>query len=127
MKKYIKDEAKSAIAILLAFVVIALLKAFLFIHCEKTNAPLYILLDMNLGTVFIFVMFWALILLWSSINSIKTIFYDLRESLHNSTIKIMMIIGLVLLLIPQFLWNTNKFAEIKINGKKPLKFSITAI
>lgn len=121
MKKMDKQEAKAAVAIVLTFAALVFLKIFLMKHSEKTNSLLSILLDMNTGTVFGFVMFWTVALFWSVTFSVKTFFSDLREACRDRTVRRLLLGGLVLLLIPQLFWNTDRFGAIEVNGKKPLK------
>ena len=121
MKKTDKQEIKAAIVVVLTFAAIAFLKVFLMLHSEKTNSLLCILLDMNTGTVFSIVAFWTVILFWSVTHSPKTMFSDIRKALHDGTVRILLLGGAALLLIPQLFWNTARFGAIEINGKKPLK------
>ena len=121
MKKTDKQDVKAAVVVVLTFTALIFLKMGLMMLGEKTNSPLCILLDMNTGTVFTIVAFWTVILLWAVTDSAKTFFSDLRESFRDSTVRILLFGGALLLLLPLLFRNNGRFGAIKINGKKPLK------
>ena len=121
MKKPTKQEISAAILFFFTFFGMIFLKIGLMYLAEKTNSLLWILLDMNTGSAAALVFFWSVILIWSVCDSVKDFFTTLRQAIHTKFFRYFLLGALILLFIPQLFPFSDRFGNIRINGKKPIR------
>ncbi len=121
MKKLTKYNAGVIILTAVMFAAIIGFKLWLADHCAKTNSPFWILIDMSTNGFFFGIILLTMIAVLCIPDSRKTMRADLLEAIKSPLCKKILTVLLIFLVVIQVLPYTERFSNLRINGKKPLR------
>ena len=120
-KKLTKKEAGIAVISVFVAIGMVLFKEWLAGLCAKTNSPLIIFLDIHLSAWVLCIAFFVIFFILCNFNGVSSFLKDLKEDIDNPFYRVVFVILLIIIMLPNFFHMSNAYGGIKIDSKEPLK------